>query len=107
MNVDTSKLNKVKLTVFTSNLANFVMITCVVLAWMSGQGLSNWVYFSCAAVTLVLAWFPVVSLGFFMYFLNFIGHTDLLTLCLVALPTALYVGVIVLFPNRVAVPSKL
>lgn len=107
MNVDTSKLNKVKLTVFTTHVVNFVMIVCVVLPWMSGQDFSNLYYLLGVTATLVFAWLPVVSLGVFMYFLNYIGHADLLTLCLVALPTVVYVAAIVMFPNRVVATSKL
>lgn len=101
------KLNKAKLTVFTANVVNFLVVVTVVLNWLGSVNVDHWIYIGCTVLTLALAWVPIISTGFLVAFLNITGVTDLVVYMGALSPLAVYMSVILFFPDRLTVPSKL
>lgn len=102
-----SKLNKAKLTLFIANVVNFIVVVTVVMNWLGGVNIDNWTYLACTVLTLAISWVPIISTGFLIAFLNHTGANDLLVYAGALSPLAVYLIVILLFPNRITVPSKL
>ncbi|MEQ6344829.1 hypothetical protein [Vibrio cyclitrophicus] len=102
-----NKLNKAKLTLFIANVVNFIVVVTVVMNWLAGVNIDNWTYLACTVLTLAVSWVPIISTGFLVAFLNHTGANDLLIYAGALSPLAVYLTVILLFPNRITVPSKL
>ncbi|QFT13296.1 hypothetical protein [Vibrio sp. THAF190c] len=107
MSVNAKSLNLAKLSLFTTNVINFFMVSYFVIGWMSNLVMPTPIYVACIMLSLIIAWVPVVSTGFFLYFIYYIGVTAPLLFLGAALPLLTYFGITLFYKNRIVVPSKI